>query len=377
MDEQNNKRDQENDFRAELQNVNSSEEERLQYECEQAFLRLQFEEPSGAEEWKKFSNRIQQENNKRKRRKSKLFIMVASTAAVLVAAVFFWTRNEESPLPEKAMATIVNAVPEKQTLMIEEEISSKQTIKIPLPDLSKSGIEKEGIMLSSTEADYTHASEVRVRRNVVTIPRGQVYKIVLSDGTEVWMNASSSLSFPTRFSGPNRTVMLEGEAYFKVAHDEQHPFIIVTDKVTTEVLGTEFNVKAYKDSETHVTLVQGSVKVRLPQTGGEALLKPGDDITCTGDSFSVQQVSVSYYTNWMEGYFYYDNVSLRDILKDLGRWYNVTITMEKDSLLDAQRFHFVAERSENIDHVIENLNAYQCLSVTKDGENRITIRRRR
>lgn len=372
MSEQDNRQD--SNCCEDYQDVSTPQEERLQYECEQAFLRLQFEEPSGAEEWKKFSSRVRQE--KKKSRKLRSFILFSASVAALLIAVFLLWSNVETTLHEKQVAVLVKTEPVKQASVIEEDISSEEKTETPLPNISKARIEKEGVVLSATEADYTRASVEKVCRNIVSIPRGQVYKIVLSDGTEVWMNASSRLSFPTRFSGSRRTVTLEGEAYFKVARDEQHPFVIITDKMTTEVLGTEFNVKAYKDSEAHVTLVQGSVKVHLPGIDREVLLVPGDDITCTDDDFQVHQVNVSYYTYWMEGYFYYDNVHLSDILKDLGRWYNVTIEMEQDSLLEEQRLHFVADRSETIDSVIENLNLYQYLSVIKDGENKITVRKR-
>lgn len=121
--------------------------------------------------------------------------------------------------------------------------------------------------------------------------------------------------------------------------------------------------------------MRGSVKVHLPQTDQEVLLTPGDDIAYNGTDYTVQRTDISFYTQWMEGYFYYDNVSLTDVLKDLGRWYNVTIALEQDSLLLSQRLHFVADRSENIDNAIENLNHYPYLSVYKDGD-RINVCRK-
>lgn len=372
MNEQDNKPD--SNVYEDPQDVDSFQEEQLQYECEQAFLRLHFEQPAVEEEWKRLNNRIRPD--KKKSRGVLTFVMASAAAAAVLVAVFFLWNHVDSPLQGNEVAVIVKSEPLKPVLVIEEEITSEQTTEIPLTDMNNDKMEKEGVVLSSTEADYTRSSVEKVRRNIVSIPRGQMYKVVLSDGTEVWMNASSRLAFPTRFSGSRRTVTLEGEAYFKVAHDENRPFIIITDKMTTEVLGTEFNVKAYKDSEAHVTLVQGSVKVTLPKAGQEVMLRPGDDIMCTEDDFSVQQVNVSYYTYWMEGYFYYDNVYLGDILRDLGRWYNITIEMEQDSLLEAQRLHFVADRSETIDSVIENLNIYQYLSVTKEENGRIIVRRR-
>jgi transmembrane sensor len=179
MSEQDNKQD--SNCCEDYQDVSTSQEERLQYECEQAFLRLQFEEPSGAEEWKKFSSRVRQE--KKKSRKLQSFILFSASAAALLIAVFLLWSNVETTLHEKQVAVLVKTEPAKQASVIEEDISSEQKIETPLPNISKARIEKEGVVLSATEANYTRASVERVCRNIVSIPRGQVYKIVLSDGT--------------------------------------------------------------------------------------------------------------------------------------------------------------------------------------------------
>lgn len=379
MDKQDTNKDTNNENVCCMTDSSSQEEQRWLYECEQAFLRLKFEELSGKEEWEKFSRRIREEERKRKQmqRNLRLALTTVAAAAVAMIAVFILGNNTGESKNTPPMQVIVESET-KQLPFIETEPvqSSPAAPATPTKIALSHPIQAEGVVLSPTEADYTNAHTSQIRRNIVSIPRGQVYKITLSDGTEVWMNTSSRLSFPTRFSGSNRTVRLEGEAYFKVAHDAEHPFLIVTDKLTTEVLGTEFNVKAYQDSEAHVTLVRGSVRVSMPETEQEVTLQPGDDITCTGDSYSVQQVDITYYVQWMEGYFYYDNVCLADILKDLGRWYNVTISMEQDSLLLAQRLHFIADRSESIDNVVENLNAYQYLSVEKE-DSKIIVKRRK
>ena len=151
-----------------------------------------------------------------------IYIVLRFRSSFADCCILLWS-NVETTLHEKQVAVLVKTEPAKQASVIEEDISSEQKIETPLPNISKARIEKEGVVLSATEANYTRASVERVCRNIVSIPRGQVYKIVLSDGTEVWMNASSRLSFPTRFSGSRRAVTLEGEAYFKVARDEQHP----------------------------------------------------------------------------------------------------------------------------------------------------------
>lgn len=345
----------------------------LTHECEEALFRLKHPLPPVHDEWSKLSIRIA----KRKRLHRLRILIGTAVAAAILSAAWFITHPSHHTFPaHNNMAILVESEAEPPTPTLEETLPNAKTKVVSIPTINQAQKSSNGVIVNQEMADYTQAKESYVCQNIVSIPRGNVYKITLNDGTEVWLNASSKLFFPTRFTGNSRTVKLEGEAYFKVSKDEQHPFIIQTGNLKTEVLGTEFNVKAYPKSETHVTLVNGSVKVHLPQTQEPILLHPGDDICCTNDHYSIQQVDINYYTQWMEGYFYYDDVLLTDILKDLGRWYNITVAMEQDPFLLKQRLHFVAERNENIDQAIKNLNGYPYLIATQE-KDRIVICRKR
>lgn len=355
----------------EHQNLESSEmEERLHYECEQAFLRREFEEPSAELEWEAFQHRVQKPRSYRK-----WIVSVASVAAVLVVGIFLF-RYISIASPDKSdTLTLYTASETPLPVVVEEQSSDKGSSTRTVISETETGVVKQGVVFSAKEADYSHPSSEHISTNVVSIPSGQVYKIILSDGTEVWLNADSRLIFPTRFVGSKRQVRLEGEAYFNVARNERAPFVIETDKITTQVLGTEFNVKTYKNSDAHVTLVDGSVKVLMSEINAEVLLKPGEDIAYADEEFQIKEVDTSYYTQWRDGYFYFDDMYLSDILSDLGRWYNITIEIERDSLLMNQKLHFIADRDEDIDHVVENLNAFNYLSVTKK-ENKLLVRRK-
>lgn len=358
--------------------VYQAPEEGLHYECEQALLRCHFTEPSVDDEWKKFQHSIPSTllTVKRKKRFLAYYIIGGiSAAAMILGAVFLVLPDHQVQRVKgrQEMELLITSIPDDQQVVLEESENTVSEERMVVINNRVPRIERQGAVLSAREADYTHVNVKKVRHNIVSIPRGKVYKILLNDGTEVWLNADSRFSFPSRFSGKNRVVTLDGEAYFKVAPDEHKPFIIVTDKMTTQVLGTEFNIKAYKDSETHVTLVRGSICVRLPHKNEEVTLTPGDDIVCTEDGYQVRKIDTSYYSQWMEGYFYYDDVSLTDILRDLGRWYNFSVEIEQDPSLMNLRLHFIAERGDNIDQVIENLNAYEYLSVIK-GENKLTVK---
>ncbi len=356
----------------------SQPEERLQYECEQAFLRRAYTKPSAEEEWERFQQELPhdaasaQQSGRRDAFRYWLY-GVASVAAIVVAVFMFLPGGTAKP---DNTLTLFDAPVEELPVTIEEQwAETGETCRTEIAHQASQSV-KSGAVVSSLQADYTHLTTDKVSTTTLYIPCGQVYKVILNDGTEVWLNANSRLIYPVRFAGNKRKVRLEGEAYFKVARNERMPFVIETETLTTEVLGTEFNVKSYKESQTHVTLVNGSVRVGMPTLGKTVVLEPGEEITYAENGYQVKKVDTAYYTQWHEGYFYFDDFYLSDILKDLGRWYNVTIAMEKDSLLLNQKLHFVADRNKDINQVIENLNAFSYLSASKQ-DNKVMIKRKR
>ena len=188
----------------------------------------------------------------------------------------------------------------------------------------------------------------------VTVPKGDVYTIVLTDGTKVYLHPDSRLKFPTRFSRNERAVELIGEAYFDVTHDANRPFKVKAQGITTTVLGTEFNICAYQGCPPYVTLVSGSVKVSCARKA--MVIKPGEQSTLTDDgNLTVSKVDTDSYTYWRDGFFYYDNVSLEEIMLHLGRTYNMSVEFLSPEMKD-YKIHFVAKRSEKIDNVIRMLN---------------------
>ena len=195
--------------------------------------------------------------------------------------------------------------------------------------------------------------------------------VTLSDGTTVLLNAASQLVFPDVFVKEQRIVYLKGEAYFDVASDKEHPFIVKTDYFETAVLGTKFNVRSYSKIDAHVTLLEGKVTVTNDKTES-LILEPGEQVTLSENGKLEKQVVDTYpYLEWQKGYFYFDNVSLIEIMQELGRWYNVDVVFENDEMID-YKMHFVASRTESLMYAIRNLNALGIFYVTLDG-NRIII----
>lgn len=218
----------------------------------------------------------------------------------------------------------------------------------------------------------------------ITIPRGQTYHLTLSDGSEVWLNTDCRFSYPSRFSGGERRVSIEGEAYFKVAHDAAHPFIVETaGGMETKVLGTEFNVRSYGKGDSRVTLIKGSVEVRHQGQSGKdggnikstvaTRLTPGQEATLTSKgTFDVADVDVDSYIYWKEGFFYFDDITLESIMQDIGRWYNLGVVFQKESAKN-YHMHFLADRKDGIDQVVKLLNSMGKVKVVRE-DNTLVVK---
>lgn len=195
--------------------------------------------------------------------------------------------------------------------------------------------------------------KVEVKHHTLRVPRAADYMVILEDSTCVWVNAESELRYPSHFGVGKRVVELKGEAYFKVHPDADRPFIVKTEQVETKVLGTEFNMQAYPEQLQNVTLVKGRVQVKAAM--GEVILNPGENAALTGGGLKVETVDILKYISWKNGYFYYDDVCLEEILEELGRWYDFTVRYEDESL-KALRFKFWAGRYEPLVRMLAHLN---------------------
>ncbi|OJV14968.1 MAG: iron dicitrate transport regulator FecR [Dyadobacter sp. 50-39] len=162
--------------------------------------------------------------------------------------------------------------------------------------------------------------------NKVSTPRGGQYKVQLPDGSKVWLNASSSIRFPSVFPASERRVAITGEAYFEVTKDRARPFTVSFNGSEVQVLGTRFNVMAYADERvSKTTLVEGSVSVR--SKSGKALLRPGQQASLLpGGDIQTAFKPVEEAVAWKEGMFYFKNAGVRDVMRQLSRWYDVEVT---------------------------------------------------
>lgn len=219
-------------------------------------------------------------------------------------------------------------------------------------------------------ADQTPASSTTVF-NTLAIPRGGQYNLTLPDGSRIWMNAASRLRFPTQFTGKERIVELEGEAYFEVAHNQQQPFIVKVKGMQVEVLGTQFNVMAYADEACiTTTLLDGKVKLRSDRTEA-VILKPGQEGVFTGNNnFKVNKADIEQAMSWKNGYFVFNDEDLTSIMRKISRWYNVDIAYSSGT----KKLSFMGSisRFKNVTEVLNMLALTGTVQFKVDAE-KITV----
>ncbi len=232
--------------------------------------------------------------------------------------------------------------------------------KISLSDATTGDIAKESGLSITKTADgqlvYHVAESENVednRLNTISTPNGGEWQIRLPDGSTVWLNAASSIQYPLNIgTAKRRVVKLDGEAYFEVAKDKLHPFIVETDKQSVEVLGTHFNINSYRDEPvTKTTLLEGSVKVLHKSTNEIEILKPGEQSIVSAHGIDVKETDVDEAIAWKEGYFKFNNEKKASILRKVARWYNVEIEYADPEAKDVMYYGTVS-RIEKISKVI-------------------------
>lgn len=193
----------------------------------------------------------------------------------------------------------------------------------------------------------------KVDTNVLRIPRGGEFTLQLADGTRVYLNSATELKYPVAFIGQDRRVYLRGEAYFEVAKDAEHPFIVITDDVQVKVYGTSFNVNTHSRDGVRTVLVEGKVGIKGGVSGEEYVLKPNEmAFYDRGDrKMNVEVVDPDLYTLWRKGIFVFERESLENIMNTLSLWYDVEIFFQSES---AKGLHFSGhmKRYEQIEDIL-------------------------
>jgi ferric-dicitrate binding protein FerR (iron transport regulator) len=247
--------------------------------------------------------------------------VLVTTAALAWYLISSGNRNELTSRPVQDYADI------------RLTIDDSRRIDIP-SDRSQIVYSSDGELIEvNGEVVAKHGNAGHSRPNQLIVPFGKQAKVVLADGTEVWLNAGSRLVYPSKFDTKKRKVQLQGEAFFKVSKDKTRPFLVETNRSSVKVLGTSFNLKAYPDETTEETvLVEGSVSINIGKTlfGKDILLKPDQRMIAgyPDRSYSVSEVEVQNYTSWTEGSLAFKEEPLSRVLSRIARFYNVRIRCE-------------------------------------------------
>lgn len=211
-------------------------------------------------------------------------------------------------------------------------------------------------------------SESRLMYNTMATPKGRQYQLVLSDGSKVWLNAASSIRYPIVFTGNERRVFIDGEAYFEVSRDRRKPFRVeIEGRGTVEVLGTQFNINAYDDEPTvNTTLIEGSVKVTVPGARS-SVLKPGQQAQISDGLQVISDVNTDEVVAWKNGYFSFNGATTEAIMRQVMRWYDAEeIIYEGD--VKNERFGGSVPRSANAKKLLEVLELTKTVRFTIDDK---------
>ncbi len=188
----------------------------------------------------------------------------------------------------------------------------------------------------------------------LTTPRGATYQVLLPDGSKAWLNAASSITYPSAFRGGERVVTVSGEVYLDVAAVASQPFIVHTNGQEIRVLGTAFSVRDYEgDLQQLTTLVSG--KVQVVADGKKQLLQPGEQAVWKEGRIQVQQVNTEEYTSWKDGWIRFNNKPLSSILQTISRWYNVDINIANQQV-SGQFFTCYLDKNQSLGEFLQSLN---------------------
>lgn len=291
-----------------------------------------------------------------KKRSIKFYYKWLAAAAVLALALTVTLRIQNHSSKKHVFLTDIAPGGNKATLTL------ANGRKISLNDIANGDLIKEaGLSISKTtngqlvyniEKNSAIADDQQV--NVISTPNGGEWQIRLPDGSLVWLNALSSLEYPLNIGTTTvRKVKLKGEAYFEVAKDSKHPFIVETDKQKLEVLGTHFNINSYtNESLTKTTLLEGSVRISAIQNLNEyQVLKPGQQSVLSENGIEIKAVDTDESVAWKNGYFMFNNEKQESILRKIARWYNVKVEYADKAAKDVMYYGTVS-RFDKISQVL-------------------------
>jgi ferric-dicitrate binding protein FerR (iron transport regulator) len=283
------------------------------------------------------------------------FQLAASVLLILTLSVFIAKKLREQPLKLQAQNHDLAPGGNKATLTLADGSS------IDVGSIQNGTLTAQPgthIIKQNGQLDYKavagNPNLTQVSYNTLTTPNGGQYQLTLADGTKVWLNAASSLKYPTAFNGNERIVELTGEAYFEVTHNSKQPFKVKTANQIIQDIGTEFNVNSYADEDASATtLVEGSIKI--DDAGRQTMLTPGQQYlrNANGTAKVKDDADIDEVTAWKSGMFQFDNADIKTIMRQISRWYNVDV--EYQGQVPSSTYHGRISRNSNASAVLKIL----------------------
>lgn len=295
---------------------------------------------------------------------------------LLLLGIYFWSEQKSEPL---LVNTETNVDFGKPVLMMADgrEVVLEQKNEI-IEGASEIGIQNDSLfglnyMGAGLQVNVATGEEVY---NTLSIPIGGFYQLSLSDGTKVWLNSMTKLRYPVTFEGEQRNVYLTGEAYFNVAKDAEHPFVVNVEGMEVKVYGTRFNVNTLEEGVVQTVLERGKVSVKALKTGEEVMLKPDDMAEFYKESGMVKvgKVDPFTYTAWKDGKFVFENATIETIMSRLGRWYDIKV-FYGDEQVKNQTFTGIITRHSNVKDLLYLIGETAMVQFDQK-DNVVTVRTR-
>lgn len=285
------------------------------------------------------------------------YMVAASVLLAAIAGIIWWEfmrspQVEEMPYAVK-MDQEIGPGGQRATLTLGDgsQIALDDAAQGKLAQQGNTAIQKQDDGTIAYEEQENGSKTQRVYMNTLTTPVAAQYMIVLPDHSKVWLNASSSLRYPTVFNGDERIVSLQGEAYFEIAKDPAHPFMVNTERSSVQVLGTHFNISDYPDEQkSDVTLCEGSI--RLVVANKEKLMIPGQQASFAAEdeAINMHKIDTDEVIDWTQGYFLFDNADLNKVMSKIKRWYNIDVTFQGPQ--PATRFTGMISRNSDLSKIL-------------------------
>lgn len=313
-----------------------------------------------------------------KPRQVRLWPKLVAAAAILIvfgAGLYFYLDKNNPTVPVYA-----NDIPSKGKNTATLTLANGEKIELSEVRIGKLA-DQAGIQISKTKDGqliYEVKEEANApanKWNTLSTAKGETYMVRLPDGTKVWLNNASALKYPATFSNlKKRSVELNGEAYFEVAKDQRHPFVVKTAEQEVEVLGTHFNINSYTDeNSTRTTLLEGAVKVSLVNGILSKVIKPGEEVLNIQQQLQVRPANLKDAVAWRLGYFRFNNETLESIMRQVSRWYDVEVVYEGNQKeLASLTFWGIVSKEKNVSEVLKMIERAEKVKFKINGRT-ITV----